>query len=108
MIETDAALHFDVVPGLQIEEERTKGFQFQIWELGAEDDVCTPYYRSGFNGSCEDDGSPVSRGYLWLGAQIPENATRLTLRFQPAEGWEPPEPWLRQIVIDLRTGRVET
>jgi hypothetical protein len=106
VIETEAALHFDVFPGLEEDEELSKGFQYDLWELGAEDNVGTRY-RSG-NGCCENRGPAVSQGYLFLGAQIPESATLLTLRFQPAEGWEPPEPWLRRVLVDLRTGRVET
>jgi len=40
------------------------------------------------------------------GGQGPPEAARLTLRFEPAEDWVPPEPWRREIEIDLRELRL--
>jgi hypothetical protein len=46
-------------------------------------------------------GQPASDGTRDLGGQVPSQATRPSLRFQPASGWEPPGPWHRHIDVDL-------
>ncbi len=53
-----------------------------------------------------DSGGPATRGARDLGGPIPPGATRLTLRFEPAEGWQPQEPWQGEIELDLRNRRL--
>jgi hypothetical protein len=105
--EPGAFLHFDFVPGLKEAEEESKGFQFDIWRLTADDDKGAPYGRSGYSGCFElPVGTAVTRGYMSFGAEIPEGAARLTLRFEPAAGWTPPEPWVHKLVVDLAGAKV--
>jgi hypothetical protein len=98
---TEAELHYEFVPGLA--EER--GLDW-YWMLGVTDDVGTGYSDS--NGGAFDgrSGGPASHGTRDLGGQIPPQARRLTIRFRPAESWNPPGPWRRTISIDLRERRL--
>jgi hypothetical protein len=98
---TEPELHYEFVPGLA--EDR--GFDW-YWMLDMTDNVGTEYSNS--NGGAFDgrSGEAASHGTRDLGGQIPPQAQRLTIRFRPAQGWIPPEPWRRTIDIDLRERRL--
>jgi hypothetical protein len=58
-------------------------------------------------------GGAATHAVRELGGKIPPMANRLTLHFVPGHDgtggpWRPPEPWLRELVIDLRTGTPAT
>jgi hypothetical protein len=98
---TEPELHYEFVPGLAEEH----GLDW-YWMLYVTDDVGTEY--SDNNGGAFDgrSGGVASHGTRDLGSQIPPQARRLTIRFEPAAGWTPPEPWRRTIDIDLTEGRL--
>jgi hypothetical protein len=98
---TEPELHYEFVPGLT--EER--GFDW-YWMLDVTDDAGTEYSNS--NGGAFDGRSrgAASHGTRDLGGQIPSQARWLTIRFRPAQGWIPPEPWRHTIAIDLRERRL--
>jgi hypothetical protein len=99
---TEAELHYEIVPGLSAAEARPGGF---AWDgtLSASDDAGTGY-NGGTSGS--RSGQAAAHGTRDPGGQIPPEASRLTLTFQPAPGWVPPGPWRRQIDIDLHAHRL--
>jgi hypothetical protein len=103
---TEAELHYEFVPGLTAAEAHGAGGFAWNWILFATDDAGTEYNDN--NGGAFDgmSGRAASHGTRDLGGQIPHEVSRLTLRFQPALGWVPPEPWRRQIDIDLRERRL--
>jgi len=102
---TEAELHYEIVPGLSAAEARPGGFAWD-WTLSASDDAGTEYNDN--NGGTFDSRSEqaASHGTRDLGGQIPPEASRLTLTFQPAPGWVPPGPWRRQVDIDLHEHRL--
>ena len=98
-------IHFEHVPGL------TQNGVTPDWSFTVSDDVGTPY--SGVDEGAYDGHSggtatvPRSRT---RGKGSQADATRLTLRLVPGydgtgHQWRPPEPWNRDVKIDLRTGR---
>jgi hypothetical protein len=99
---TRTELHYEFVPGLA--GPRPGGFGW-YWLLAASDDAGTAYtdYNGGAFGS---GGGAATHGTRDLGGQIPPSARRLTIEFEPAEGWTPPEPWRRRIVVDLQHKRL--
>ncbi len=101
---TEPELHYEFVPGMDLGEGQ-RAFDW-YWMMYASDDVGTGY--ADFNGGAfdpEGDGA-ASHGTRDIGGEIPPEASRLTLRFEPPEDWVPPEPWRREIVIDLRDRRL--
>jgi hypothetical protein len=98
---TEPELHYEFVPGLAGE----RGFDW-YWMLEVTDDAGTEYSDS--NGGAFDGHSAgtAAHGTRDLGGQIPPQARRLTIRFEPPTGWTPPEPWRRMIEIDLRERRL--
>jgi hypothetical protein len=98
---TEPELHYEFVPALAGQG----GFDW-YWMLEVTDDAGTEY--SDNNGGAFDGrgAGAASHGTRDLGGQIPPQARRLTIRFEPAEGWTPPEPWRRMIEIDLRERRL--
>jgi hypothetical protein len=103
-VETEAELHYEFVPALDRAAD-AKGGLYWYWMVYAEDDAGT-YYSDSNGGAFDGGGGAASHGTRDLGGQVPPSAARLTLRFEPAEGWEPPEPWRREIMIDLRARRL--
>jgi hypothetical protein len=99
-----AVLHYEFVPGVE-RDERPFGW---YWLLSASDDRGTTYGDE--NGGAFDhrDGRAAAHGERDLGGVIPKRATRLMLAFEPPSGWTPPEPWTRQIVINLGAREVVT
>lgn len=98
---SEPVLHYEFVPGMTSQD----GFDW-YWMLQVTDDVGTEYSNS--NGGAFDgrSGKAASHGTRDLGGQIPARARRLTIRFEPASGWTPPQPWCRTIDIDLRERRL--
>jgi hypothetical protein len=97
---TEPELHYEFVPGLD-RAAGQHGFGW-YWMMYASDDVGTEY--ADYNGGSFDPaaGGAASHGTRDIGGQIPPEASRLKLRFEPPEDWVPPEPWRREIIIDLR------
>lgn len=98
---TEPGLHYEFVPGL------AGGHDLDwYWMLYVTDDVGTEYSDS--NGGAFDgsSGGPAAHGIRDLGGQIPPEARRLTIRFEPADSWTPPQPWRRSIDIGLRERRL--
>ncbi len=104
MTMTEPELHYEFVPGMDLGEAE-HGFAW-YWMMYASDDVGTEY--ADYNGGAfdPDSGGAASHGTRDIGGQIPPEASRLTLRFEPPEDWVPPEPWRREVVIDLRERRL--
>jgi hypothetical protein len=94
------------VPGVAHNEVPDQPF-FWYWMLRATDDIGT-HYDDNNGGAFDDRGGDTSRGTRDIGGSIPDAARRLTLQFEPAQGWTPPEPWVRELSIDLATGNVSS
>jgi hypothetical protein len=95
-------VHFEHVPGL------TRQSPTPDWSFTVSDDVDTKY--SGVDEGAYDghSGGVATHAYRELGGKIPPSATTLTLHFVPGYNkamveWHPPEPWTRELVIDLRS-----
>ena len=100
-------VHFEHVPGLT-HESAIPGWSFTV-----SDDVGTEY--SGVDAGAYDrhSGGATSHAVRELGGNVPRQATRLTLHLVPGHdmaggAWHPPEPWIRELVIDLQSGRPVT
>lgn len=93
---TEPALHYEFVPGLPEQRE----FDW-YWMLYVTDDAGTQYSDSNTGAFDGSSAGAASHGARDLGGQIPPQARRLTIRFEPAHGWTPPQPWRRSIDIDL-------
>jgi hypothetical protein len=96
-------VHFEHVPGL------TREGVTPDWSFTVSDDVATPY--SGVDEGAYDghSGGTATHAVRELGGKIPPNATRLSLQMIPGydrtgHQWSPPEPWRRELVIDLVAG----
>jgi hypothetical protein len=97
-------VHFEHVPGL------TRDSTTPDWWFTVSDDVGTAY--SGVDEGAYDwqSGGPATHAVRELGGKIPPAASQLTLHFLPGHdrngmAWNPPEPWRRELVIDLRSGK---
>jgi hypothetical protein len=104
-VHTEAELHYEFVPRINQGRGRLD-LMAVYWGVYASDDVGTAYndYNTGaFDGAST---GPTTHGSRDLGGQVPPEATRLTLTFKPASGWKPPEPWRRDLVIDLVNRRL--
>jgi hypothetical protein len=88
-------VHFEHVPGL------TKTSSTPDWGFQASDDVGTQYTQDEGGAFDGHSGGISTHGFRDLG-RIPPEASLLTLKIHPANEWEPPEPWCRELVIDLR------
>jgi hypothetical protein len=97
-VRTDAELHYEFVPGHG--SQAFRGFAW-YWKVYASDDVGTNYANHNSGAFDGESAGAAAHGSRDLGGQIPPEATRLTLRFEPPTGWAPPEPWRRELVIDL-------
>ncbi len=100
---TEPELHYEFVPGLD-PAEGERGFDW-YWMMYASDDVGTEYADDN-GGAFDPSGGAASHGTRDIGGQIPPQASRLTLAFEPPQDWVPPEPWRREIVVDLRERRL--
>jgi hypothetical protein len=104
-VHTDAELHYEFVPRIN-EGQGRFDLTAVYWMVHTSDDVGTRYndYNTGaFDGAST---GPTTHGSRDIGGQVPPEATRLTLRFEPAFGWDPPEQWRRELVIDLVNRRL--
>jgi len=97
-------VHFEHVPGL------TRESVIPGWSLTVSDDVGTEY--SGVDAGAYDglSGGATTHAVREIGGKVPIQATKLTLHFVPGHdmtgrAWHPPEPWIRELVIDLRSGK---
>jgi hypothetical protein len=99
---TEAELHYEFVPGLEAHETVEDPF-FWYWMLDVSDDVGTFYQDSNGGTRGPSLGGPATHATRDLGGVIPESAVRLLLRFIPPSGWDPPEPWRRELSVDLET-----
>jgi hypothetical protein len=96
-------VHFEHVPGLT-QESITPDWCFTV-----SDDIGTPY--SGVDEGAYDghSGGTATHAVRELGGKIPPDAAQLTLHLIPGydgtHQWTPPEPWRRELVIDLGTGK---
>lgn len=73
--------------------------------MSASDDVGAEY--SDNNGAFDNTGGgAATHGSRDIGGQIPPDARRPTIQFEPVEGWTPPEPRHRQIVVDQQDKRL--
>ena len=95
-----AVLHYEFLPGIDTDEQERKGHFFWYWSLYATDDRGTEYDDSN-TGGFDTRGGPSVHGERDIGGRVPRRATRLRIAFEPPEGWTPPEPWRRVIVVDL-------
>ena len=95
-----AALHYEFVPGLEAWERDREPF-FWYWKLHVSDDAETAYSEANTGSLAPAEGGPATHGIRDLGGEISEAATRLFIEFRPPPKWIPPEPWRRQLVIDL-------
>jgi hypothetical protein len=102
-----AVLHYEFVPGIETEEQDRKGHFFWYWTLRATDDRGTKYDDSN-TGGFDTRGGPSIQGERDVGGRVPRRAATLRLAFEPPEGWTPPEPWRRAIVVDLVRREVVT
>jgi hypothetical protein len=97
-------VHFEHVPGL------AEGHVTPDWAFEATDDVGTTYRYDDEGIYDGHSGGTATHAVRELGGKTPPDATRLTLRIVPGcdgtrNQWNPPEPWRRQLVIDLGTGK---
>ena len=96
-------VHFEHVPGL------AQGHVTPDWGFEATDDVGTAYRYDDEGMYDGHSGGTATHAVRELGGKIPPDATRLILRIVPGydgvgHQWNPPEPWRRELVIDLGTG----
>jgi hypothetical protein len=106
LVLTEPALHYEFVPGLTETQAHGPGGSGRDWMLSASDDLGSKYSDNNLGAFDGRSGGAATHGYQDIGGQIPPHARRLTIRVQPAEGWTPPGPWHREIVIDLREHRL--
>ncbi len=97
-------VHFEHVPGL------AQGHVTPDWGFEATDDVGTDYRNDDEGMYDGHSGGTATHAVRELGGKIPPDATRLKLRIVPGydvngHQWNPPEPWRRELIIDLVTGR---
>ena len=102
---TEPQLHYEFIPGLEEREEPDDSF-FWYWMLHASDDFGTNYSNDNNGARGPAKGGTATHATRDLGGHIPDSATRLVMEFEPPWSWEPPEPWLRELTIDLVARRV--
>jgi hypothetical protein len=97
----EAELFYEFIPGLKSWEEDIEA-NFWYWMLHTSDDHGTVY--SDVSGGTQQDpnGGPASFATRDLGGHVPAGASRLVIDIKPPWRWKPPEPWRRQLVIDLQ------
>ena len=92
-------IHFELTPGLPKYEKSPR----RLWGINVQDDTRTEYGDHHviqlFNDSVDDNLLTVA--IQGLGSRIPQAAGRLHLSFQPALGWIPRSPWIRDIEFAL-------
>lgn len=103
---TEPSLHYKFVPGIEPSEEEGNNVFFWHWMLSATDDVGTLYRDDNGGTRAPAAGGAATHATQDIGGHIPNDASRLTLRFAPPPGWEPPEPWRRELQLDLVERRV--
>jgi hypothetical protein len=102
---SEPQLHYEFVPGIEAHEDAAEPF-FWYWMLRVSDDVGTQYRNDNGGVRGPSAASAATHATRDLGGQIPDAATRLVLEFEPPPRWVPPEPWCRELSIDLATRRV--
>ena len=98
-VEVEDQLHYEFVPGI------IRGEPLSLWRMTASDDLGSEYSRND-TGAFDCSGGEASHGLRDLGGRIPAEASFLLLRFSSGGDWEPPEPWRRELKLDLRSGSV--
>jgi hypothetical protein len=102
----EPSLHYKFIPGIEPSEEERDGAFFWYWMLSVSDDVGT-HYRDDHGGTKEQAaGGAATTATRDIGGHIPAEASRLLLGFTPPGRWKPPEPWPRELQIDLMHRRV--
>jgi len=101
--ELEPDFHYEFVPGIE-QAERDADHFFWYWMLYASDDLGTDDHNGGAIAPAA--GGPATHGTRDIGGRIPNDASRLVLRLEPASGWEPTESWRRDLVVDLLEKRV--
>jgi hypothetical protein len=104
--QTEPELHYEFVPGISRDEEAAHPF-FWYWMLSVSDDVGTTYSDANGGARGPAAGGDATHATRDLGGRIPDQATWLALGFEPPSTWLPPEPWRRQLVIDLSARTVQ-
>ena len=99
----ESELHYEFVPGLV--PRRHEPF-YWYWMLKVTDDLGTLYRDDNGGARGPYEGGPATHATRDLGAHIPDAATQLTIRFTPVYGWQPPDPWCRQLDLNLASGAV--
>ena len=100
--QSEPQFHHEYVPGIEPAEDEADPF-FWYWTLRVSDDLGTVYRDDNGGARGPSTGGLATHGSRDLGGHIPETAKRLEIGFEPPAGWVPPEPWRRQLVIDLST-----
>jgi hypothetical protein len=95
------SLHYKFVPGIGTSEEEGNEAFFWYWMLSVSDDIGTNYRDDNGGAKEQATGGTATHAARDIGGHIPADASRLFLRFTPPHGWEPPEPWLRELQLDL-------
>lgn len=97
---SDSQIHNDFVPGFTMKRSPS-------WGLGAvTDDIGTVYDHSGAGGWGPDLDRVVRWGNESLGNTVPSDATRLSISFHCDNKWEPAEPWVERLVLNLKGGGI--
>jgi hypothetical protein len=102
---SEPQLHYEFVPGLTKEEESANHF-FWYWMLRVSDDVGTRYRDDNGAARGPAEGGPATHATRDLGGDRADSASRLVFEFEPPSGWQPPDPWHNQLVIDLLRERL--
>jgi hypothetical protein len=68
------------------------------------DEIGTVYEHSGVGGWGPDRDQVVRWGNESLGNTVPSDATRLSISFHCDDRWEPAEPWIERLVLDMNVG----
>jgi hypothetical protein len=96
-----AELFYEFIPGLKSWEEDIEP-NFWYWMLHTSDDQGTVYSDANNGTRQEPNGGPATHATRDLGGHLPAGASRLVIDIEPPRRWKPPEPWRRQLVIDLQ------
>jgi hypothetical protein len=97
-VDVEDELHYEFVPGV------TPLGPFSLWGMTTSDNLGTEYNRND-TGVFGTSGGRATHGTRDLGGRIPADASWVLLRFRPGSGWKPPEPWRRELKIDLASGQ---
>lgn len=97
-------LHYELVPGVSLDEWYERGPESFAWMLYARDDAETSYLDNNSGGYGHSDGA-AAHGVRDLGGVVPITARTLELRFE-APASRPSADYPRRLVFDLTSGDV--